>query len=92
MPASNWTSMPRRSSACCQAAVDGKFSRFRKTKTSTDTTADSTVPGQLHERRTVDIPVIGEAFGLLLAELDLMLIGDRWDVVVEGCVASAVAG
>ena len=30
--------------------------------------------------------------GLLLAEQDLMLIGDRWDVVVEGCVASAVAG
>ena len=31
-------------------------------------------------------------FWPLLVEQDLMLIGDRWDVVVEGCVASAVAG
>jgi hypothetical protein len=45
-----------------------------------------------HANRSVDIPVIEEAFGLLLAEQDLSLIGDRCDASVEGCVASAVAG
>ena len=35
-----------------QGAVDGMFSRFRKTNTSTDTAADSTGPGQPHGRIT----------------------------------------
>jgi len=48
---------------------------LRKTRTRTPTYSQlSTVP---RENRTVDIPVIGEASGLLLVEQDLSLIADH---------------